>query len=120
MTAATSGRSRSRAPCPPATCPTAMRAPRAGGRARCSSPPAGAATPNGTSRPGHVVWSRAYIAEGSRHVDLGRADAVERPAEEAARRKETTNPEWPVMFAVFRGVSRDQFMARHKANHVQV
>ncbi|MPV50864.1 fucose isomerase [Pseudactinotalea sp. HY160] len=82
--------------------------------------PAGGATLNGISKPGEVVWSRVYISGGALHVDLGRADAVELPAEEAARRKETTNPEWPVMFAVFRGVSRDQFMARHKANHVQV
>ena len=28
--------------------------------------------------------------------------------------------EWPIMHAVLHGVSRDQMMARHKANHVQV
>jgi hypothetical protein len=27
---------------------------------------------------------------------------------------------WPIMHAVIYGVSRDQMMARHKANHVQV
>ena len=42
------------------------------------------------------------------------------PAEETRRRKEATNPEWPIMHAVLHGVTRDQFMARHKANHLNV
>ena len=82
--------------------------------------PAGGSTLNGVSRPGEVVWSRVYIAGGGLHVDLGRATAVELPEEETRRRKEATNPEWPIMHAVLHGVTRDQFMARHKANHVQV
>ncbi len=45
---------------------------------------------------------------------------VELPEEETRRRKEATNPEWPIAHVVLHGVSRDQFMARHKANHVQV
>jgi hypothetical protein len=45
---------------------------------------------------------------------------VELPAEETERRKAATNPEWPIMHAVLHGVSRDQFMGRHKANHIQV
>ena len=28
--------------------------------------------------------------------------------------------QWPIMHAVTYGVSRDQMMARHKANHIQV
>jgi hypothetical protein len=32
----------------------------------------------------------------------------------------STTPQWPIMSAILHGVSRDQFMARHKANHVQV
>ena len=31
-----------------------------------------------------------------------------------------TTPQWPIMHAVTYGVSRDQMMARHKANHIQV
>lgn len=31
-----------------------------------------------------------------------------------------TSVEWPIMHAVTYGVTRDQMMARHKANHVQV
>ena len=29
-------------------------------------------------------------------------------------------PQWPMMHLVMRGITRDQFMARHKANHIQV
>ena len=82
--------------------------------------PAGGATLNGVSKPGEIVWSRVYVADGRLHVDIGRGASVDLPAEESARRKEATNPEWPVMHAVLHGVTRDQFMARHKANHVQV
>ena len=82
--------------------------------------PAGGSTLNGVSRAGEIVWSRVYISGGRLHVDLGRGSAVELPAEETTRRKEATNPEWPIMHAVLHGVSRDQFMARHKANHLNV
>jgi hypothetical protein len=82
--------------------------------------PAGGATLNGVSRPGDVVWSRVYIADGRLQADLGLATAVELPAEETERRKQATNPEWPIMHAVLHGVTRDQFMARHKANHLNV
>lgn len=82
--------------------------------------PAGGATINGVSRPGEIVWSRVYIADGALHVDIGRGSVVELPAEETRRRKEATNPEWPIAHVVLHGVTRDQFMARHKANHAQV
>jgi hypothetical protein len=82
--------------------------------------PAGGSTINGVSKPGEIVWSRVYVAEGRLHVDIGRGTVVELPAEETERRKQATNPEWPIMHAVLHGISRDQFMARHKANHIQV
>ncbi len=82
--------------------------------------PKGGSTIKGVSKAGEIVWSRVYIAEGALHVDLGRASAVELPAEETERRWQATNPEWPIMHAVLHGVSRDQFMARHKANHANV
>jgi hypothetical protein len=82
--------------------------------------PAGGSTINGVSRPGEIVWSRVYVAEGRLHVDIGRGTSVELPAEETDRRKTATNPEWPIMNAVLHGVTRNQFMARHKANHIQV
>jgi L-fucose isomerase, C-terminal domain len=82
--------------------------------------PAGGSTIRGVAKPGPIVWSRLYIAGGRLHFDIGRGSAVRLPDGETERRWRLTNPEWPIMHAVLHGVSRDQFMARHKANHVQV
>lgn len=82
--------------------------------------PLGGGTLSGVSKPGEIVWSRVFIMDGGLHVDLGRATVVELPEEETRRRLEATNPQWPIMHAVLHGVSRDQLMARHKANHVNV
>ena len=53
-------------------------------------------------------------------MDLGRGEAVQLPPQEEQRRSQATTPEWPIMHAVLKGVSRDRMMARHKANHIQV
>ncbi|GAB3332968.1 hypothetical protein GCM10027452_06380 [Micromonospora halotolerans] len=82
--------------------------------------PLGGGTLSGVSKPGEIVWSRVFIMDGGLHVDLGRATVVELPEEETRRRLEATNPQWPIMHAVLHGVGRDQLMARHKANHVNV
>ncbi|GAA1997460.1 fucose isomerase [Microbacterium ulmi] len=82
--------------------------------------PAGGATINGVSKPGEVVLSRVFIADGILQADIFRASVVELPAEETQRRKDATNPEWPIAHVVLHDVSRDQFMARHKANHAQL
>jgi hypothetical protein len=74
----------------------------------------------GVSRAGEIVWSRVYVEDGSLYMDLGRAAAVDLPDEETRRRSEATTPEWPIMHAVLCGVSRDQMMAKHKSNHIQV
>jgi hypothetical protein len=74
----------------------------------------------GVSKPGEVVWSRVFIMDGALHADLGRATAVALPAAETERRWQATTPQWPIMHAVLHGVSRDQMMARHKANHLSV
>ena len=81
--------------------------------------PAGGATINGVSKPGELVLSRVFIADGILQADIFRASVVELPAEETQRRKDATNPEWPIAHVVLHGISRDQFMARHKANHAQ-
>lgn len=82
--------------------------------------PAGGATLKGVSRPGEIVWSRVFIEDGALHVDIGRGSVVELPAEEVERRSQATNPEWPLANVVLHGVSRDQFMGRHRANHAQL
>jgi hypothetical protein len=80
----------------------------------------GGGTLKGVSRPGEIVWSRIYIDDGKLKMDLGRAGVVELPIEETMRRWDNTTPQWPIMHAVTYGTSRDQMMARHKANHIQV
>jgi len=82
--------------------------------------PAGGSTINGVSRPGEVVLSRVFIADGILQADVFRATVIELPDEETWRRKNATNPEWPIAHVVLHGVTRDQFMARHKANHAQM
>jgi hypothetical protein len=80
----------------------------------------GGGTLKGISRPGEIVWSRIFIEQGRLKMDLGRAGVVELPREETERRWQATTPQWPIMHAVTYGVSRDQMMARHKSNHIQV
>jgi hypothetical protein len=80
----------------------------------------GGATIGGVSRPGEIVWSRIFVDENGLNMDLGRAEVVELSEEETRRRLEATTPMWPIMHAVTYGVSRDQMMARHKSNHIQV
>ncbi len=80
----------------------------------------GGGTLKGVSKPGEIVWSRVYVMDGALHCDIGRATAVKLPEGETQRRWEMTTPQWPIMHAVTHGVSRDQMMARHKANHINV
>ena len=74
----------------------------------------------GVSKPGEIVWSRVFVEGGKLKVDIGRARAVALPQAETERRWQMTTPQWPIMHCVLYGVTRDQLMARHKSNHVQV
>jgi hypothetical protein len=80
----------------------------------------GGGTLKGISRPGEIVWSRVYVENGILKADLGRGRAIELPPEETERRWQITTKQWPIMHAVAYGVTRDQMMGRHKANHIQV
>ncbi len=80
----------------------------------------GGGTVRGIARPGEIVWSRIFVEAGKLKMDLGRARVAALPAEETARRWQATTVQWPIMHAVLYGVSRDEMMARHKANHIQV
>jgi hypothetical protein len=82
--------------------------------------PNGGGTIKGISKPGEVVWSRVFIEDGRLKMDLGRAASIELPLAETERRWNETTPQWPIMHAVTYGVNRDQMMARHKANHIQL
>ena len=80
----------------------------------------GGGTLRGVAKPGEIVWSRVFLADGKLKMDLGRAKVIELPKEETERRWKETTVQWPIMHAVTYGVSRDQMMARHQANHIQV
>lgn len=74
----------------------------------------------GVSKPGPIVWSRIYVKDDALHCDLGVGHVADLPEEETRRRWEGTTPAWPIMHGVLEGVSRDQMMARHQANHIHV
>jgi len=82
--------------------------------------PNGGSTLRGISKPGEIVWSRIFIEGGALCMDLGRAEVIELPPEETQRRWDETTVQWPIMHAVTYGVTRDEMMARHKSNHIQV
>ncbi len=80
----------------------------------------GGGTLKGISKPGEIVWSRVYVMDGKLHADIGRASVVTLPKKETERRWKQTTPQWPIMHAVLHGITRDQMMGRHKANHLNV
>lgn len=80
----------------------------------------GGGTLSGVCKPGDVVWSRVFVEDNQLHVDIGRATAIALPEEETKRRWSLTTPQWPMMHVIVHRVNRDQFMARHRANHVSV
>ncbi len=82
--------------------------------------PLGGGTCRGVSKPGEIVWSRFYVQDNELHMDIGRGGVVKLPDKETERRWQATTPQWPIMHAITYGVSQDQMMARHKANHIQV
>ncbi len=82
--------------------------------------PLGGATCSGIAKPGEIVWSRIFVTPDGLNMDIGLGQVVALPESESLRRLEATTREWPIMHAIFQGVSRDQMMARHAANHVQV
>jgi hypothetical protein len=82
--------------------------------------PKGGGTIKGESKPGEIVWSRVYVMEGKLHCDMGRGTVISLPADEMKFRWDSTTPQWPIMSATLHGVTRDQLMGQHKANHIQV
>lgn len=82
--------------------------------------PSGGSTLSGVAKAGEIVWSRIYVEDSRLKMDIGRGQAIDLPTEETARRRAATTPQWPIMHATLYGVSRDQMMGRHKANHIQV
>lgn len=82
--------------------------------------PLGGGTLKGIGKPGRIVWSRVFVEANALHIDIGLGSVVELPAEETQRRWQQTTIQWPMVSATFDGISRDSFMARHRANHVNI
>jgi len=74
----------------------------------------------GIAKAGEIIWSRVFVQGGKLKMDIGRAKVVALPREETERRWKETTVQWPIMHAVTYGVSRDQMMSKHQANHIQV
>ena len=82
--------------------------------------PNGGSTLCGVSKPGSIVWSRIFVEENQLKMDIGRGHVVQMEPQETERRWQATTSQWPIMHAVTHGVTRDQMMAKHKSNHIQV
>lgn len=80
----------------------------------------GGGTLKGISKPGSIVWSRVYVQDNALYCDMGLGTVVDMPREEVNRRWQATTPQWPIMNTVLHGISRDQMMAKHQANHLNV
>jgi hypothetical protein len=82
--------------------------------------PLGGGSLKGIGKPGEIVWSRVFVEGGALHADLGRGTVVSLPAQETERRWRETTIQWPIVHAILQGVSQNQMMARHRANHLNV
>jgi hypothetical protein len=82
--------------------------------------PLGGGSLKGVGKPGEIVWSRVFVEGGALHCDMGRGTVVSLPAAETERRWRETTVQWPIVHTILHGVSRNQMMARHRANHVNV
>ncbi len=80
----------------------------------------GGGTLKGIGKPGEIVWSRVFVEAGKLHADIGRGTVIELPIGETMRRWKETTSQWPIVHTVLHGITRDQFMARHHANHVNI
>jgi hypothetical protein len=82
--------------------------------------PLGGGSLKGIGKPGEIVWSRVFVEGGALQADIGRGTVVALPLEETERRWRETTPPWPIVHTVLHGVSQNQMMARHRANHVNI
>jgi hypothetical protein len=82
--------------------------------------PLGGGTLKGIGKPGEIVWSRVFVMDSVVHADLGRGTVVILPEEETERRWRMTTYQWPNISTILHGINRNQMMARHKANHINV
>jgi hypothetical protein len=82
--------------------------------------PLGGGSLKGIGKPGEIVWSRVFVEGGALHCDMGRGSVVSLPQAETERRWREVTTQWPIVHTILHGVSQNQMMARHRANHVNV
>jgi hypothetical protein len=82
--------------------------------------PLGGGSLKGVGKPGEIVWSRVFVEGSALHCDIGQGTVVSLPAAETERRWRETTVQWPIVHTILHGVSQNQMMARHRANHVNV
>jgi hypothetical protein len=82
--------------------------------------PLGGGSLKGIGKPGEIVWSRVFVEGDALHCDMGRGTVVGLPAAETERRWHETTIQWPIVQTILHGVTQNQMMARHRANHVNV
>jgi hypothetical protein len=82
--------------------------------------PQGGGSLKGVGQAGEIVWSRVFQENGALHMDIGRGTVLSLPTEETERRWRQTTYEWPIVHARLHGIGRDPFMARHRANHLNI
>ena len=82
--------------------------------------PLGGGSLKGVGKPGEIVWSRVFVEGGALHCDMGRGTVVSLPAQETERRWQETTVQWPIVHTILHGITQNQFMARHRANHINV
>src|SRR5437762_14088596 len=68
----------------------------------------GGGTLKGVSKPGWIVWSRVFVADGRLKFDTGLGEVVALPQKETDERWRLTTPQWPIMHATLKGITRDQ------------
>jgi len=82
--------------------------------------PLGGGSLKGIGKPGEIVWSRVFVEGGALHCDMGRGTVVSLPAAETERRWREVTTQWPIVHTILHGVSQNQMMGRHRANHVNI
>jgi len=82
--------------------------------------PYGGATIAGQGKAGRFIWARAHYEGTEVVMHIGTGHGVELPAAEFERRRQATNPEWPLLNAVLDGVNRNDLMAGHQSNHLSL
>ena len=82
--------------------------------------PLGGGTLNGIVKPGEIVWSRLFAERGIVHADIGTGRMLTLSPHETERQWKNAATHWPLVSAIFHGISVDTFIAGHCATQVNI